>query len=1383
LASSEFLAIVRLAVKGAQSARKDVESYRESIMNTGKAAGLTKKQLEDLDKAISKGSAAQKEATKASRDAARAKKEQAEKTKQVGDASDRVGGTSLPRLRYALYDVSQTAALVGAALAAIGFGVLKTAVSFERSFADVVRTTGVTGVEVEKLRGAFERLNTELPVSFKELTAVGKLAGQLGIPTADIENFTRLVVQFSETTGVGVEDAATAFGRLSALLGLTGDQFDNLGSSILKAGTSFVATESDIIAISTQLAGIGRQAGLTADQVIGLSTALASVGIAPELARGVITRTFGRIGQAVAAGGSRLSDFAKIAGMSSQEFATAWKEDASTAFLEFTRGIQARGGEAESALAALGITSVRDVPALLRLAQTSESILAPALGVAAEGFRDGTELADQYGIIAGTTEQQLLRLQQTVEQLFNEMSKGVLVFSPAIESLSSIVRVMSELAKNPVVGFFSSAILAATALGGVFLIALGAAIRFSASLLAVRTSLKELNAISNGQRVTLMGMVKAAYQAATGIMTLDGQTSKLKTSTFVARTELEKKNQALFNNGQLTSRVAMQQMGLNTAVDKGTLSTKAKTAALGTMSGVLRAIPWFVAIDAVFKLINGFERLREASEKASSQLGDYVNGATEFTNSTEVAASQIDILAEGLENSAGWLSKTALAVHSLFGLTPEWFVLRELASGIGMADRFSESLKKLSDEGKAVQALDVASAMIRQLEEAGLSTDKFIESLRELNPQIVAALEGSYGAALGIQAMDDAHSAAAWSAMDQADQIAILRDEMMAIVDDAYALVNAEFAMEDALNKLGEAFARNGADVEANGQAIQRVVGLIIDQAQGDVPQAVANIQALYDTLISEGIAYANQLTIIKQIQADLLATVGAGIPGALNAKGGTGFTAQIPKATIKTNVLRNSWKKTVEEINEAENAVKKTGKATASATRETEKQAKAAEEVKKEVRTLIDYANDLSKVFSRAFDLRFKAQSQLDKVFDTWDSISQKIEEAEKSLAELQKTQNKLVSDKAVKEYFLSIADAYGDTLRANVLRSELADIDAELAQNAQNIAGAESGASRELEGNTQAARQNRAAITGLVSDYQSYIASLAESGMKQEQLRIETQKAKQEFINQARALGFAESDIQKYASAFDDVTFAVNNVPRNVTIDADVNPALTALREMEAQLERNIRAANDLNRAMNQPVPTRAPSAPSAQTTPPKPSQTAQRERLEADLRNMNNRIASLNKQISDLTNVTGMSIVRNAMIRERDSLVQSARATSQAIATLRAQGFAGGGFTGRGGKYEPAGVVHRGEYVVPKQHVDQRTGLPDASFMAALTNGFSRFNNVSAAGSVSMPDAMMVELSPYDRKLLEQAGNVQLRLDGRVIAQTANRNNVSSAQRGSN
>ena len=41
----------------------------------------------------------------------------------------------------------------------------------------------------------------------------------------------------------------------------------------------------------------------------------------------------------------------------------------------------------------------------------------------------------------------------------------------------------------------------------------------------------------------------------------------------------------------------------------------------------------------------------------------------------------------------------------------------------------------------------------------------------------------------------------------------------------------------------------------------------------------------------------------------------------------------------------------------------------------------------------------------------------------------------------------------------------------------------------------------------------------------------------------------------------------------------------------------------------------------------------------------------------------------------------------------------------------GWADGGYTGSGDKYEVAGVVHKGEYVLPREMVNQSTGTPKA------------------------------------------------------------------------
>lgn len=61
----------------------------------------------------------------------------------------------------------------------------------------------------------------------------------------------------------------------------------------------------------------------------------------------------------------------------------------------------------------------------------------------------------------------------------------------------------------------------------------------------------------------------------------------------------------------------------------------------------------------------------------------------------------------------------------------------------------------------------------------------------------------------------------------------------------------------------------------------------------------------------------------------------------------------------------------------------------------------------------------------------------------------------------------------------------------------------------------------------------------------------------------------------------------------------------------------------------------------------------------------------------------------------------------------------------------GFASGGFTGTGGENEPAGIVHKGEYVVPKKQVDQATGMPKLSSSINVTQNI--YNQVDMDKSI--------------------------------------------------
>lgn len=68
---------------------------------------------------------------------------------------------------------------------------------------------------------------------------------------------------------------------------------------------------------------------------------------------------------------------------------------------------------------------------------------------------------------------------------------------------------------------------------------------------------------------------------------------------------------------------------------------------------------------------------------------------------------------------------------------------------------------------------------------------------------------------------------------------------------------------------------------------------------------------------------------------------------------------------------------------------------------------------------------------------------------------------------------------------------------------------------------------------------------------------------------------------------------------------------------------------------------------------------------------------------------------------------------------ALRQQAKATLKVGLTLGGDGFASGGYTGRGGTDDVAGLVHRGEFVIPASGVDQSTGLPKGVGSGTVTN----------------------------------------------------------------
>jgi hypothetical protein len=79
---------------------------------------------------------------------------------------------------------------------------------------------------------------------------------------------------------------------------------------------------------------------------------------------------------------------------------------------------------------------------------------------------------------------------------------------------------------------------------------------------------------------------------------------------------------------------------------------------------------------------------------------------------------------------------------------------------------------------------------------------------------------------------------------------------------------------------------------------------------------------------------------------------------------------------------------------------------------------------------------------------------------------------------------------------------------------------------------------------------------------------------------------------------------------------------------------------------------------------------------------------------------------------------------------------------VARINGIGFAEGGYTGKGGKYEPAGIVHRGEYVVPKHLVEMPQNRPLLSTLERQRlKGYADGGLVTNTSTAPINQAMML------------------------------------------
>ena len=326
-------------------------------------------------------------------------------------------------------------AAISAPLAGVGLLATKTAIDWETSFAKVQKTVKGTDAELAELGKEIRQLSLKLPVAAGGLASIAEEAGRLGIERGNILKFTETIVNLAETSTMAAEEAATALARFNAITKNADTRA--LATSLTILGSEFATTESEIMEMGLRIAATGKLIGMSEADILGLSAAMTSVGIAAEMGGTAMSKVLIGIAEAAGEGGKKLDTMASIAGMSADKFRQKFEKDAAGAVNALIKGLnKLEKEEAFKAVDMLGFSADRTRRMLLTLAG-AEDQLTKTLSRSSDAWDDETALQKLAEKRYKTTGARLTVLKNRFMEMTRVLGEALI---PAVIALLEVIR-------------------------------------------------------------------------------------------------------------------------------------------------------------------------------------------------------------------------------------------------------------------------------------------------------------------------------------------------------------------------------------------------------------------------------------------------------------------------------------------------------------------------------------------------------------------------------------------------------------------------------------------------------------------------------------------------------------------------------------------------------------------------------------------------------------------------------------------------------------------------------------------------------------------------------------------------------------------------------
>lgn len=421
----------------AEGVRAETQAYKELVDAIGKAEAAEEKRAtvaginQDLARARRQEADETRRLAEAEREAAEISgRSSVFRATQIADINSAIDANNryigaLESTRFAAQDLRNYLTLLAAGFTSLSVASVSAAASQERAFADVARTTQMSAqsAEMRALSNTYKDLSTQISTTYEDLSQIGSLGAQMGISADKLGDFTHAVAGFTTITGTNIDSATEAFGRFFEMVDNAGVEADhsgqrymNFASQVAELGAKSVATESEILTMANSIAASAASAGIGQDAILAYATALSSLGIKQEWARGSLQRIFGSINDAVAEAGEGMGKFATVLGMTTEEAENLWRTDPSTFFNNLLTSLNNVTDSVErwTIIKNLGFKNTRDIQLLQRLSLNIDLVN--------ESFRNSADAARNTEFLDKSLETLNATLTETIQRWKNSLA-------------------------------------------------------------------------------------------------------------------------------------------------------------------------------------------------------------------------------------------------------------------------------------------------------------------------------------------------------------------------------------------------------------------------------------------------------------------------------------------------------------------------------------------------------------------------------------------------------------------------------------------------------------------------------------------------------------------------------------------------------------------------------------------------------------------------------------------------------------------------------------------------------------------------------------------------------------------------------------------------